>query len=120
MSKKVAVGYDTLLAQAKEQRISPVEFIAKLDKESYDQVIVEKNIKRFTEDITDVIRKKERDVEDLKDSIPELLRDMPSTSGGRLDLVKAITMRMGQIESFEIEIESLEGFQELFLLVPEA
>lgn len=120
MSKKMAVGYDNLLTQSKEQGISPIEFIAKLDKDSYNAILVEKNIRRFTEDINDEIRRKERSVEDLKDSVPGLLRDMPSTSDSRMELVRAITLRLGQIEDVEADIGSLLDFQGTFLNTPES
>ena len=116
----MAVGYDSLLTQSKEQGLSPIEFIAKLDKDSYNATVVEKNIRRFSEDINDEIRKKERAMEDLKDSIPGLLRDMPSTSEGRLELVHAITTRLGQIENVEADIASLAEFQGMFLTTPDS
>jgi len=109
-----------LLTQSKEQGLSPIEFIAKLDKDSYNAVIVEKNIRRFAEDINDEIRKKERIVEDLKDSIPGFLRDMPQNSAGRMDLVRAITVRLGDIENGEADIASLYDFKVMFLEAPES
>ena len=120
MSTKMALGYDSLLTQSKEQGLSPIEFIAKLDKDSYNAVIVEKNIRRFAEDINDEIRKKERIVEDLKDSIPGFLRDMPQNSAGRMDLVRAITVRLGDIENGEADIASLYDFKVMFLEAPES
>lgn len=116
--EKSNVGYDTLFVQAKEQGISPIEFIAKLDKDTYNNTVVGKNIRRFSEDINDEIRKKERVLEDLKDSVPGLLREMPATSDGRMQLVNAINLRMGQIKEIEESIDNLQDFEDTFLKAP--
>jgi len=108
--------FEELKNEALKEKKSILVVLREKTDEKFNAFREKKNVKRFREDITEEIRKRERIIEDLGESLIDAIRDAGlKTRESRLRFVTKIDNIQADIEQQEEEIARLIKFQEEYL-----